>query len=1353
MLTGRWRIAVLLFGCVLLGAGACLADQGTLVDLRVSQIALDPASSVVSGESVTASVVVERSGPPLAQDAEVEITWRRRDREEPCGASAGVFPAGEGPLAQQFVVIVPTADLAPGSYEIIATVDPANALPEASESNNRLAVSLEILPPKPELHPVRAEVAPTPPLAWGETATVIAGVANTGRAAAGPFHVSFAVFPIYCVDERTGERWVIAPTGAQNAKGFYGWQFVPDPTGGAGPQTVGLAALIAALPAEAWIVFAEEQASGLEQNRMVDVHAVFSTGLALRALLTTSGTRDGAIGSSTMALVSAADAGRIESCTTTYAVRVSIEDAFGVADEDPTNNALDMALSVRPSSLELPDLLPIAASFSRAMPLNWDDDMDVTVLVANRGGGAAPAGGTAPIAVSFSYRPTGAAAWTPLATRTISQLGIDEDTSTDTVEATIDASPGQLNLAPGSYELRIVVDEANVIPEQDEQNNEIVIGFSVQGIELHPVGLEVSSSSIRQGDSVDVVATIENTGDRSLEGFSVGFFVGDERFDTFTYRAATASDPGLEQEDRTRAKGTLHTEDLAPGMYSLRIVVDPDNKIPELDETNNEIRATITVQSPAERLAELYVSEVTLSPASPIAAGEAVLVRALVRNGGTIDAGRFSVAFVVVRDDGTTWGVGRIDCAAGATSTEGAQVCACQTADGLARGAAQELTYMLWTVGWPEGRYALHVWVDPPAQGAADGEVREEDETNNEMILTFSLGHALSGGITAGVNLVVDAVSLQPASAPAGTSSAVVLTTITNRGAQAAGPFAVDVRWVREGGAALSLARFQVDGLDPSQSVTLRQQISLGSIGWTCGTHTFQVVVDSSEDVDEDNEADNVGSGTFQVDCGQGASFGPDLAVELSVPTARDGAVTVGCPAAAEVRVTNRGGLAAGAFRVELRQSGSVIGIQDVIALATQASATVHFDLPTASPVTLALSAFVDSEGRVAESDESNNTATLTLAVAPGAASTATRIGGPYRGAVGAVLVDPASGILVAAADDGTLHAFARGTPPSPLYDAGLDDAAKITGLALDRGTAVRTIYVTTASGNLHRFALSTGSRIGTPVHVGGTATCLALDVAGTAYVGTEAGVAVVKRTGATAVTVALGSRVIDLAVDASGTLVYALTTSALYAVSASSQSVACTAGSFGADATALTLGPNGVFVGTSTGRVIAYSPCMSYGSLGTAMLRSWNVDLSASGGSVASLAAYAETSTDPVYVALCENGKGRVVGLSLAGRMLWTTEPEATFGCFGGQLVADRRRGRATAVETDGTIRVVSDTGEPLVVEEALAGPGRSVRSGAAFDSVLSEVSGASRLSELYYIGTSDGSLYVVTIARGSCP
>jgi hypothetical protein len=72
---------------------------------------------------------------------------------------------------------------------------------------------------------------------------------------------------------------------------------------------------------------------------------------------------------------------------------------------------------------------------------------------------------------------------------------------------------------------------------------------------------------------------------------------------------------------------------------------------------------------------------------------------------------------------------------------------------------------------------------------------------------------------------------------------------------------------------------------------------------------------------------------------------------------------------------------------------------------------------------------------------------------------------------------------------------------------------------------------------------------------------------------------------------------------------------------------------------------------------------------------------------------------------------------------------------------------------EVGGTIRVLSDRGEALRVETALAGLGKSIRSRVVTDSYVSEADGVSRLAELFYAGTSDGNLYVVESVRGGCP
>ena len=144
--------------------------------------------------------------------------------------------------------------------------------------------------------------------------------------------------------------------------------------------------------------------------------------------------------------------------------------------------------------------------------------------------------------------------------------------------------------------------------------------------------------------------------------------------------------------------------------------------------------------------------------------------------------------------------------------------------------------------------------------------------------------------------------------------------------------------------------------------------------------------------------------------------------------------------------------------------------------------------------------------------------------------------------------------------------------------------------------------------------------------------------------------------------------------------------------------------------------GPNGVYVGTVAGRVIAYAPCTSYGSLGHRDAPELECrSLVVRRQCVRRLPCMPETAADPVYVALCEGGRGRLVALSLTGRMLWTTAPERRSHVPSATSRSIESRTRHVA-EADGTIRVLSDRGEALLVEEALAGLGKTVRSKVAW-------------------------------------
>ncbi|UCC93063.1 MAG: PKD domain-containing protein [Thermoplasmata archaeon] len=141
----------------------------------------------------------------------------------------------------------------------------------------------------------------------------------------------------------------------------------------------------------------------------------------------------------------------------------------------------------------------------------------------------------------------------------------------------------------------------------------------------------------------------------------------------------------------------------APGSQLLRVVVDPDNDIPETDETNNEAVWTLGVTS--ANLA-VFTTDMSISPSYPTEGTDATIT-VIVNNLAQQPAGPFDVIL----------------------SVEGEQLKAFTVELGLAGGANVTLE-ATWTA--LAGRFEFTVDVDPL------GQVPEEDRTNNQASRSFS---------------------------------------------------------------------------------------------------------------------------------------------------------------------------------------------------------------------------------------------------------------------------------------------------------------------------------------------------------------------------------------------------------------------------------------------------------------------------------------------------------------------------------------------------------------------------------------------------------------------------------------
>ncbi|MFC2082823.1 CARDB domain-containing protein [Candidatus Bipolaricaulota bacterium] len=1339
MVRTRWRRTLLVcLGLFLLGHAAMVSvADDALPDLQISELVIGPSASVVRGSLIRVEALLSQTGTPLNGNIRVEISWRRLDKQEPCGTTWETVASDSAGWNATVEAWIDTSELIAGDYEVMVFADPDNWIPEANESNNRLVTALTIRPPQPELHPIRLEAIPAIPLAWGETATFKTEIENSGDLSAGSFHVEFSLLPISCIDPETGERWNIAAVVGQSETGAVGnWSFEP----AIGVRSI--AEITSGLSADAWIPFAVTQMPGLARDQTVELSGVFGTGEWLRELLTTVVT-NGTLDASIMTPLSAEEMDLLENCTTTYAIRVSVSNLVGTAEQDAGNNLLHSAISVEPSTLELPELLPVHVTFDENLPLAWDDNVDVEVVVTNRGGSSAPSVlGATSITISFYYRAQGATAWIPLGIETISQLGAEDDSDTDSVEITIDARPSQLALSPGSYELRVMVDEADLIAERNEDNNEVIVGFSVQGTELHPVTLDLPTEPIHQGDTITVVSLVENTGDRSQHDFTVGFYIDDTRFDTFYYQAIAATEDGLEEGDRARVQGVLDTTDLPPETYAIRVVVDPDNHILEHDEGNNTIQSALVLFPPTQRLAELHITEIEFAPTSPVPAGSSLQISGTIRNDGNISAEQFPIEFELsYSTDGEDWTTPILDTTAFSEPPIEAPFQRTLSVYGLARAEKIVARESFSTVGWPIGLYRLVMRVDPSTESDTRGEIIEMDEQNNEAITTFMIGEpsqptqggSQGDGQFLGLpNLVFQDVTVAPSAVVDVGSSVSVGATVVNTGVQPSGSFMITLQWTTPTGASYTLLAERVNSLSPGQSWIIPTATVQASL--PMGPHAVIGILDTGNEVAESSESDN--ELYVAISVGQGEGIQPDLAPIAVRFVPSTSVVEAGQEVLVYTTVQNAGALAAGSFAVEVT-IGGVVARETWPGLEPLQTIELVHSLGTPDAGTYEVVIQVDSNAQVVESNESNNTQLESLQVTAVEQDTVERVISD-QGAVIALALDSSTGELYAAWQNGSVRATDRYGGDRLVTSAG----ATITDMVAVFG--VQDIaYLGASDGRILAIDLASGNLLVESIPLGSEVTALVMGSSGVVYAATANQLVQFDTALSGIAQINLNGTLVNLAFDAMRGTVYALTTTGLYSFDAT-LAPQCAVTDFVGVPTTFAIGNSGLYVGTSSGVVRALTFCQSYGSVGSLIVNSWRYPSNGSLGTTITAITIDERDVDPIYAATAD---GTIHTLDFTGNLMWTYQGNTS--AIHSMPAIDNRSGRLFFADDAGSPTILNPDGLAAFSINSQASQGSASRANLIVDEVRRQTESGMRLVRIYYFGTDDGWIYKVESIR----
>ena len=405
-----------------------------------------------------------------------------------------------------------------------------------------------------------------------------------------------------------------------------------------------------------------------------------------------------------------------------YEIRALVDSAEEVIERDEQNNSLIGSMSVQ--ALEL---RPRSLTFDRS-PVRLNDDVKLTATVENAGRGSAEA-------VQVAFYVNGK----QLDIQSVGPIGY---LGTAKAETVLNAARLGFVDAPAAYDIQVVVDPHDALHETDEDNNALIRSMSIleplaQLPELMPRSLELYPTSpveLGRANELTVTSTILNSGRSAATDFGVRFFYrskGATRWIPFPcVDAAQCSAAALGAGASVPFVGSLSTVGLTPGVYELRVVVDPDASVAELDERNNELATALTLQ--AAQLPDLVAcGPVFADPSSAVRRGRSVTLSLCVANEGDTPAAPFDVRFTLCLSPEAV--VGQVP-ASSCDTTLGYNATgfypSVVAVPALAAGEQRNVTTRLETEDLAPGTYYVNVEIDQLASNTA-GSVAESNEMNN----------------------------------------------------------------------------------------------------------------------------------------------------------------------------------------------------------------------------------------------------------------------------------------------------------------------------------------------------------------------------------------------------------------------------------------------------------------------------------------------------------------------------------------------------------------------------------------------------------------------------------------------
>lgn len=331
---------------------------------------------------------------------------------------------------------------------------------------------------------------------------------------------------------------------------------------------------------------------------------------------------------------------RIANATTTWNVTAPVGPATivvvfdplnAIAESDEANNKATAAVTVG-ESIGQPDLQLFAADIN-VSPSRLQPGQQATIAVTIRNGGRGDAAN-----VGWAIYDVVGASSTLLGRGTIASMPMGGSEI-----VTTSAQP-----SGGTHTIRAVVDPDGAIAESNETNNEAareVTVSPVSNVDLKVASVTADPSRPTTGQTISIRATVENGGSEDAQA-NVGFYNGVPGRGGVLIALVPLS---VEAQSSATLERTFVVPADAVVVYAF---ADPDDVLPEIDESNNAGYAVLT-----DNYTDLAVTrdDIALSAAN-VAIGQPITATIAIRNVGLVAAANVPV---VVYDDAPASG-GRI---------------------------------------------------------------------------------------------------------------------------------------------------------------------------------------------------------------------------------------------------------------------------------------------------------------------------------------------------------------------------------------------------------------------------------------------------------------------------------------------------------------------------------------------------------------------------------------------------------------------------------------------------------------------------------------------------------------------